>query len=126
MIEQKKWNFTSLCFGKGCCCSNNVGYGRHLAIINIIIPNKGSLQIDLNFLIFGEDFEDRNMSQRGRRSVLSCSQQSANAEMSQTEQAEDCIECKVKLRDSERALQCNFYDNTFCYKCTWVSCHLLR
>ena len=61
------------------------------------------------------------MSDRGRRSVLSCSQQSANAEMSQTEQAEDGIECKVKLRDSERALQCNFCDNTFCYKCTSVS-----
>ena len=44
------------------------------------------------------------MSQRGRRSVLSCSQQSAKAEMSQNKQAEGCIECKVKLRDSERAL----------------------
>ena len=41
--------------------------------------------------------------------------------MSQNEQAVDCIECKVKLRDSERALQCNFCDNTFCYKCTKVS-----
>ena len=61
------------------------------------------------------------MSQRGRRSVLSCSQQCANAEMSHNEQAEDCIKCKVKLRDSERALQCNFCDNTFCYKCTRVS-----
>ena len=58
------------------------------------------------------------MSQRGRKSVLSCSQQCANAEMSQNEQAHDCIECKVKLRDSERALQCNFCDYTFCYKCT--------
>ena len=44
------------------------------------------------------------MSQRGLRSVLICSEQSANADMSQNEQAEDCIECKVKLRDSERAL----------------------
>ena len=60
------------------------------------------------------------MSQRGRRSVLSCSQQSANAEMSHNEQAEDCIECKVKLRDSERGIQCNFCVNTFCYKCTRV------
>ena len=61
------------------------------------------------------------MSKRGCRSVQSCSQQSANAEMSQNEQAGDCIKCKVKLRDSERAIQCNFCDNTFCYKCTRVS-----
>ena len=60
------------------------------------------------------------MSQRGRRPLQSCSHQSANAEMSQNEQAEDCIEYKVKLRESERALQCNFCDSTFCYKCTRV------
>ena len=53
--------------------------------------------------------------------MLSGSQQSANAEISQNEHAEDCIEYKVKLRDSERALQCNVCDNTFCYKCTRVS-----
>ena len=35
------------------------------------------------------------MSQRGRRSVLCCSQQSACAEMSQNEQAEDCMDAKL-------------------------------
>ena len=60
------------------------------------------------------------MSQRDCRSVLSCSQQSANAGMSQNEQAENCIKCRVKLRNSERTLQCNFCDDSFCYKCTRV------
>ena len=61
------------------------------------------------------------MFQRGRRSVLNCSQQSAIAEMSQNDQAEDCIECKVRFRDPERGIQCNFRDNKFCCKCTRVS-----
>ena len=40
--------------------------------------------------------------------MLNCSLQSTNAEVSQNEQSEDFTECKVKLRDSERVLQCNF------------------
>ena len=27
-------------------------------------------------------------------------------------------ECSVKLRESDRALQCDFCDNMYCYKCT--------
>ena len=38
----------------------------------------------------------------------------------ENEQTEDCRECKLKLRDSERALQCDFCDNMYCYKCTRV------
>ena len=34
------------------------------------------------------------------------------------DQEEQCRECSVKLRESDRALQCDFCDNMYCYKCT--------
>ena len=34
----------------------------------------------------------------------------------ENEQTGDCKECKLKLGDSERALQCDFCDNMYCYK----------
>ena len=37
------------------------------------------------------------------------------------EDADECRECNVKLRESDRALQCDFCENMYCYKCTRVS-----
>ena len=34
------------------------------------------------------------------------------------DQEEQCRECSVKLRESDIALQCDFCDNMYCYKCT--------
>ena len=48
-------------------------------------------------------------------------------DMSQTENDktdESCDErreCKLKLRESDRGLQCDFHENLFCYKCARVS-----
>ena len=44
-------------------------------------------------------------------------------EASQIENEEnyECRECKIKLRETDRALHCDFCDNIFCYKCTKVT-----
>ena len=37
------------------------------------------------------------------------------------EDADECRGCNVKLRESDRALQCDFCENMYCYKCTSLS-----
>ena len=66
-----------------------------------------------------EIFANINMATRGAKAAANSSQSSGSN--SENEQTEDCRECKLKLRDSERALQCDFCDNMYCYKCTRVS-----
>ena len=37
------------------------------------------------------------------------------------EDEEQCVDCKTGLKENDRALQCDFCDNWYCFKCTKVS-----
>ena len=66
-----------------------------------------------------EIFANIYMATRGAKAPANSSKSSWSN--NENEQTEDCRESKLKLRDSERALQCDFCDNMYCYKCTRVS-----
>ena len=43
----------------------------------------------------------------------------------ENEENDECRECKIKLRETDRALHCDFCDNIFCYKCTKVTAKMM-